>query len=133
MTIHLDHLMVSSKNRVASARFLAELLGVPWAESGVGPFSPVYVNNGLTLDFDEMTEPFPVQHFCFRVTPVEFDAILGRIQAAKVPYRSNPHGPVDSKINTEHGGRIVYWSEPDGHVWEMLTERYARRARQAPR
>jgi hypothetical protein len=27
-----------------------------------------------------------------------------------------------------HGGRIVYWNEPDGHQWEMLTVSYARRA-----
>jgi len=33
---------------------------------------------------------------------------------------------VDMRINTEHGGRIVYWSEPDGHVWEALTVSYAR-------
>ncbi len=37
-----------------------------------------------------------------------------------VAYRSLPHGDVDSKVNTEHGGRIVYWSEPDGHVWEVV-------------
>jgi hypothetical protein len=23
--------------------------------------------------------------------------------------------------------RLVYWSEPDGHVWEALTVSYARR------
>ncbi len=33
------------------------------------------------------------------------------------------------RINTQHGGSIVYWSEPDGHVWEMLTVSYARRAK----
>jgi hypothetical protein len=38
------------------------------------------------------------------------------------------HGPVDSRINTQHGGAIVYWNEPDGHQWEMLTVSYARRA-----
>jgi hypothetical protein len=41
-------------------------------------------------------------------------------------YRSTPHGPVDMKINTQHGGRIVYWNKPDGHVWEALTVSYAR-------
>ncbi len=100
---------------------------MPWSASGVGPFSPVYVNDGLTLDFDQADGEFPILHFCFRVSDVEFDAILARIIAAGVPYRSNPHGPADSRVNTDHGGRIVYWSEPDGHVWEMLTESYARR------
>ena len=45
MTIHLDHTIVPSRNQVASAKLLAELLGVPWAEAGAGPFSPVYVND----------------------------------------------------------------------------------------
>jgi len=26
------------------------------------------------------------------------------------------------------GGRVVYWSEPDAHVWEALTVSYARAA-----
>jgi hypothetical protein len=34
-------------------------------------------------------------------------------------------------VNTAHGGRIVYWSEPDGHVWEALTVSYARRPQAA--
>jgi catechol 2,3-dioxygenase-like lactoylglutathione lyase family enzyme len=128
-SIQLDHLLVPSRDRVAAAEVLAGLLGVPWAASGVGPFSPVYVNNGLTLDFDQAEGEFPTLHFCFRVSDAEFDAILGRIVAAGIPYRSHPHGAADSVVNTAHGGRIVYWSEPDGHVWEMLTESYARRPR----
>ena len=67
MTIHLDHLMVPSRNKLASAKLLAELLGVPWSETGVGPFAPVFLNDGLTIDFDEWTEPFPMIHYCFRV------------------------------------------------------------------
>jgi len=129
MAIYLDHLIVPSRNRTAAARLVAELLGVPWSEeSGIGPFSPVYVNDGLTLDFDETNEPFPVGHFAFRVEPAEFDAILGRIKAAGISYRSTPHGPVDMQINTQHGGSIVYWNEPDGHVWEILTVSYARQS-----
>jgi hypothetical protein len=60
------------------------------------------------------------------VEPEEFDAILGRIAAAGIPYRSRVRGPVDRQVDTEHGGQIVYWNEPDGHQWELLTESYAR-------
>lgn len=128
MPIELDHTIVPSKHKVASAKLLAELLGVPWAESGPGPFSPVYVNAGLTLDFIETQEPFPVYHFCFRVEEEEFDAILGRIEAAGIKYRSSVRGPEDTRINTDYGGRMIYWNEPDGHQWEMLTVSYARQA-----
>lgn len=127
MTIQLDHFMVPSRDKVAAAKKLGELLGVPWAESGtVGPFSPVYINDGLTLDFDQWTEAFPTHHYCFRVGEEEFNAILGRIRNAGIEYRSTPHGPVDMQINTQHGGSIVYWNEPDGHMWELLTVSYAR-------
>jgi hypothetical protein len=128
MSIHLDHLLVPSRDKIAAARQLAELLGVAWSETGIGPFAPVYVNDGLTLDFDQWAEPIPLIHYCFRVSQSDFDAILGRIKAAGIPFRSNVHGPVDYKVNTDHGGSIVYWNEPDGHQWEMLTVSYARRA-----
>src|SRR6185503_13133539 len=127
MPIELDHTIVPSHHKVASAKRLAELLGVPWAESGVGPFSPVYVNRGLTLDFVETADPFPIYHFCFRVSEQEFDAILGRIKAAGIPYRSTPHGPMDMKIDPQYGN--FYWNEPDGHMWEILTVSYARQTR----
>jgi hypothetical protein len=126
MTIQLDHTIVPSRSQVKSAKLLAEILGVPWAEKGVGPFSPVYVNDGLTLDFQETDEEFPVYHFCFRVGEEEFDSILERIKAAGIKYRSTVGGSVDMQINTEFGGRMVYWNEPDGHQWEMLTVSYAR-------
>jgi hypothetical protein len=31
-----------------------------------------------------------------------------------------------SRRRSMRGGRIVYWSLPDGHVWEALTVSYAR-------
>ena len=35
-------------------------------------------------------------------------------------------GPDDYKVNCAYGGKLVYWSEPDGHAWEILTVSYAR-------
>jgi catechol 2,3-dioxygenase-like lactoylglutathione lyase family enzyme len=129
MAAHLDHLLVPSKNRVAAAKLLAHLLGVPWAEQGpVGPFSPVYVNAGLTIDFDQWTEPIPKQHYCFRVEQDEFNTVLTRIKDADIPFRSLPHGPDDYTVNPAFGGNLVYWSQPDGHVWELLTVSYERQA-----
>ena len=129
MPAQLDHLIVPAKDRVASARLLGRLLGVPWADqAAIGPFSPVYVNASLTLDFDQWPEPIPKQHYAFRVSDEEFDAILTRIQAAGLPFRSSPAGGDDHQVNRAFGGRLVYWSEPDGHAWEILTVSYARPA-----
>lgn len=128
MSIELDHTMVSARDRRAAAELLAYVLDVPWSETGVGPFCPVFVSEGLTLDFDQVEGgELPIQHFCFRVSEADFDAIVARLERRGIAYRSSPHGPVDMRVNTEHGGRIVYWGEPDGHVWEVLTVSYARR------
>jgi catechol 2,3-dioxygenase-like lactoylglutathione lyase family enzyme len=126
MVVEIDHSIAPSRNKIAAAKLLAELLGVHWSETSLGPFSPVYVNDGFTLDFVETTDPFPIYHFCFRVSDAEFDAILGRIKAAGIPFRSMVHGPVDHQVGAAFGGRMIYWSEPDGHAWEILTNSYAR-------
>jgi catechol 2,3-dioxygenase-like lactoylglutathione lyase family enzyme len=126
MSIELDHIIVPAKNQRASAKLLAEILGVPWAETGIGPFSPVYVNEGLTLDFIDDPGTLPIEHYCFRVTQDDFDRILARIKAAGIKYRSSVRGPQDMSIGTGLGGRIIYWNEPDGHQWEILTVSYAR-------
>ena len=124
MKVELDHTIVPSRDKVAGARLLGQLLGVPWAPSGIGPFAPVYVNDGLTLVFIDTDEAFPVYHFCFRVGPADFAAILERIRAAGIAFRSEVRGPVDMQVHAQLGN--VYWNEPDGHQWEMLTASYAR-------
>jgi catechol 2,3-dioxygenase-like lactoylglutathione lyase family enzyme len=128
MSVQLDHFIVPCRNQIASAKMLAELLGVPWAETTLGPFSPVFINDGLTLDFQQTDEAYPIAHYCFRVSQDEFDAILTRLQAEGIPYRSRVTGPMDLKINKEYGGDMIYWNEPDGHQWEMLTVSYARQS-----
>ena len=130
MPVALDHLIVPARDRVASARTLATLLGVPWEEQGgAGPFSPVYVNEGLTLDFAQRPDFEGRHHICFRVSDADFDAIFGRIQAAKIRYRSRPHGEDDLKVNTRLGGKNLYWQDSDGHLWEILTVSYARQTK----
>ena len=126
MRIELDHVIVSARARDASARQLAQLLDVPCGPATAGPFFAVYLNDGLTLDFIETDEDFPVEHFCFRVSEQDFDRILVRLQAAGIPYRGNVRGPMDNTINTDYGGRMLYWNVPEGHQWEIFTVSYAR-------
>jgi catechol 2,3-dioxygenase-like lactoylglutathione lyase family enzyme len=126
VTIHLDHTIVPSRHKVESAKRLAELLDVTWAEKTIGPFSAVFVNDGFTLDFIDTDDEFPIYHFCFRVSDAEFDAVLARIRKAGIEFRSTVRGPMDMQISTDYGGRGIYWNVPDGHQWEMLTVSYAR-------
>jgi len=126
MTVHLDHLMIPCEDKEAAAKRLAGILGVFYGPAKIGPFTAVHVNEGLTIDFDEWTSEFPKGHYCFRVTEIEFKEVLARLVALGVPYRSLPHGAVDHEVNLSLGSPIVYWSQPDGHVWELLVESYAR-------
>jgi catechol 2,3-dioxygenase-like lactoylglutathione lyase family enzyme len=132
MPIELDHTIVPARQRDASAQRLAQLLDVPHGPAKAGPFYAVYVNDGLTLDFIETDEDFPVYHFCFRVDEERFDQILGRLRAAGIAFRSSVQGPVDENINTDYGGRMVYWNDPEHHQWEILTVSYAREHYEAP-
>ena len=119
MTIDIDHVIVPTRNRTVSARMLADLLGVPWA--GAGPFAAVYVNDALILDFIETEGSFAPRHYSFKVEEEQFTAVLERLRNAGIKYRSSRQGPDDMQINLHAGGRNIYWSEPDGHQWEILT------------
>jgi catechol 2,3-dioxygenase-like lactoylglutathione lyase family enzyme len=130
MAILLDHLIVPSRDPVPSAQFLATLLDVPW-EAERGHFTPVYVNDTLTLDFAQR-EHFASHHYCFHVNDEEFDGIFARVRTAGIPYRSTPLGADDLQLNTRMGGRNFYWNDSDGHIWEVLTVSYARQHPEAP-
>ena len=125
MPIRLDHIIVPSRDRKAAAALLADILDVPWSEdTAAGPFSPVYVNDELTLDLGQIMGEFSPQHYCFQVSEAEFDAILGRLVDRGIPYRSTPMGPVDMQVNSffsgdevtpsiaalHDGGYVVSWS-----------------------
>jgi catechol 2,3-dioxygenase-like lactoylglutathione lyase family enzyme len=128
MPILLDHLIAPSHDKAAGARVLGELLGVPWEPGAPGDhFAPVYVNDTLTIDFADR-ERFDSHHYCFHVTDDEFEAIYSRLRARNIPYRGTPQGPFDMQINTHNGGKNLYWNDPDGHNWEILTVSYARPA-----
>jgi catechol 2,3-dioxygenase-like lactoylglutathione lyase family enzyme len=124
VSIQLDHTIVPSRDKAAAAALLARVLGVPCGPAAAGPFFAVYVNDGLTLDFIDTDQAFPVHHFCFRVEAAEFETILARLRAADIPFRSSVRGPMDMQVDAQYGN--VYWNEPDGHMWELLTVSYAR-------
>ncbi len=102
MAILLDHVIVPSRSPVTSAQVLAEILGIAW-EAEVGHFTPVYVNETLTLDFDE-AKRFESHHYCFHVSDEEFDGIFERVRSAGIKYRSTPNGADDLHLNTRMGG-----------------------------
>ena len=78
------------------------------------------VNKSLTLLFDEDAK-FESHHLAFHVSKREFDAIFDRIKAAKIGFGSAPWSLDDGKLNDWGGGRGVYFRDPNGHVFELMT------------
>jgi catechol 2,3-dioxygenase-like lactoylglutathione lyase family enzyme len=119
MAIVLDHTIVPARDKEASARFFAEIFGLPY-EGGSGHVAAVRVNESLTLDFDTR-DSFESHHYAFYIGDEEFDAIFSRIKAAGRPYGSGPFSPEDGQINTRRGGRGFYFRDLDGHLLEVMT------------
>ena len=122
MAVQLDHTIVAARDRDASAAFLADVLGLP-PPGTYGPFAVVTLANGVSLDFAAEADVRP-RHYAFLVTESEFDAILGRIRDRGLRFWADPFERHPGEINTNDGGRGVYWHDPDGHVLEILTVPY---------
>jgi len=123
MPAQLNHTIVHARDKLRSARFVAELLGLPEPEP-YGPFLVVKLANGVSLDFMDASGPIAPQHYAFLVTEAEFDEIFGRIRERGLPYWADPGKNRPGEFNTRDGGRGVYWEDPDGHFLEILTVPY---------
>ena len=122
MTIHLNHTIVSARDRDSSAQFLSAVLGLPAPET-VGPFAVVQIGE-TSLDFAETEDEIQPQHYAFLVTEADFDAIFQRIEDRGLTYWADPYRRKKGQINTWDGGRGVYWDDPNGHLLEIITRPY---------
>lgn len=122
MAVQLNHTIVNASDRDATADFLVDILGLEPAGT-YGPFREVRVGNDVSLDVFNAGVVHP-QHYAFLVGEDEFDAIRERIVARGLTYWADPHHRQPGEINTEDGGRGLYWDSPDGHVLEIITVPY---------
>ena len=123
MSVLLNHTIVNARDRHASARFLAEILGLEQPTS-YGPFVVVQVHNGVSLDFADDPGTPHAQHYAFLVGEEEFDEIRQRIVARGITFWADPFHRREGQINTNDGGRGLYWNDPDGHNLEIITVPY---------
>ncbi len=120
MAVELNHIIIPSHDKVASSRFLAEVLGID-PPRPVSHFMAVAVSNGVTLDYDDADE-FRPQHCAFLVSDDEFDAIFERVTGAGVIHYADPSHSKPGEINHRNGGRGFYFADPDGHNMEVFTK-----------
>lgn len=125
-TVQLNHTAVYASDRHLSAELLAAVLGVE-VGAPFGPFLPVDLGNGVTLDYYEMrSEPIQPQHYAFLVPDAQFDGMIARLEAVGVTYFADPHHTEPGEINHLFGGRGAYFADPDGHNMEIMTRPYVR-------
>lgn len=124
MSIRFNHTIVHSRDKAASAAFLADILGLP-APTPFGHFLVVEFDNGASLDFIDASDTDVVaQHYAFLIDEEDFDVVFGRIEARGLDFWADPFKQHPGEINRHAGGRGVYFDDPDGHLLEILTRPY---------
>lgn len=123
MPTHLNHLIIAAHDKHKSAYFLAELLNLA-APVTAGAFLAVTLDNTVTLDYVETALEFPPQHYAFLVSDDVFDAALARIRERGIAHWADPRRAKPNEINTNDGGRGVYFLDPSGHYLEIITRPY---------
>ena len=123
MAIHFNHTILSARDSRDSAKFMAEILGLP-APTHWGPFEMVTTENGANLDYMDVEGEIAPQHYAFLVSDSEFDEIFARIRDRKLDYWADPGQTKRGEINRHDGGRGLYFEEPNGHLLEIITRPY---------
>jgi catechol 2,3-dioxygenase-like lactoylglutathione lyase family enzyme len=118
MNIEVNHLIVPATDKVTSARFLADILGLQ-LEAPLGHFQPLQIGQ-VTLDYDNATHVHPM-HIAFLVDEVTFDACYERLLGCGAATYADPGRGQRGRINHRSGGRGVYFDDPDGHLFELMT------------
>ena len=84
MAIDLNHTILRARHSEQSARFLAEMLGLPPPQRW-GPFQMVTTDNGANLDYMDADGDITPQHYAFLVGDDEFDEISRPDSRARAP------------------------------------------------
>ncbi len=124
MAIAFNHTIIAARDKHASAAFFTHLFGLP-EPTAWGPFLIVALDQGVFVQFAEPNvDEIQMQHYAFLVDDASFDAIYERILAAGIEHAADPRWTLPGQINTNHGGRGVYFHDPAGHGLEVITRPY---------
>lgn len=119
MAIVLDHAIIPSHDKQQAARLFARLFALTYG-GAKDQFAPVRVNERLTLLFGD-AEDFDGLCLAFHVSEPEFSGIFGRIKSEGLVYGSTPWSADDGQLDERDGGRGVYFTTPDGHLFALTT------------
>jgi catechol 2,3-dioxygenase-like lactoylglutathione lyase family enzyme len=121
MAIELNHTIVPASDPLASARFLAGILGLE-VSPPVAHFTPVTLGNHVTFDYDHV-DRVDEHHYAFLLGEAEFGAAFGRIKDADIIYYADPACRQPGEVyGGKSGRRGTYFRDPDGHLMEIMTD-----------
>ena len=123
MTAQLNHTIVWCSDQQKSANFIAQILGLPPPRRFMH-FLVVDLDNAVSIDYYETTDPIALQHLAFLVGEDEFDGVLARIRERVREIWADPARTRPGQINHHDGGCGVYFEDPDGHLLEVITRPY---------
>ena len=120
----LDHTIVPCSDKIASAKFYAEILGFKEGGSHYS-FEVINVDDTMKLLFSNRKRVRP-NHYAFRASSEEYNAVLTRIIAKNHPYGDSPTDRSNHSEYSSNGDRGFYFDDIDGHTLEMITEEVER-------
>ena len=103
--VQLNHTVIFAYDRHLSAEFLTTVLGLE-VGAPFGPFLPVDLGNGVTLDYyEKRDEPIQSQHYAFLVPEEQFDGMIAQLRrtgspTTRTPATPNPAGSTGSSAGT---------------------------------
>ncbi len=122
MSITFDHVVLPSRDGLASANFLADLLGLPMPipDGPDGDLFPVQLDGAAQLIFVTVSS-FDSHHLALRVDDATFGRVVARLKAAGLAFGNDPESPQNGLTVDSHGGGRgrVYFTDPNGHLLEL--------------
>lgn len=122
MPIEFNHTIMGARDKRLAAEELAALLGRP-APTTFGPFAVVDLDNRVSLLVMEHGGTVESAHYAFLVGEDDFDAVQSRLAARGQTHWADP-GHRETGMNTDDGGRGLYFASVDGHNLEVITRPY---------
>jgi len=120
----IDHIIIKVNDVEESAAFYRDVLGFS-VQGRDGPFTVLRVN----ADFQIQLAPYGtggMEHYAFALSRREFDDVLARIVAARIPC-----GPtfdsvgrregIGSEVGARGAAPTVYFNDPNNHLLEVRT------------
>ncbi len=120
MGIALHSITIPCADKVIATHFYSRIFGFPTIGKH-GKTIRIQVNETSFIDF-KANESFNVEQYSFKVDEKLFDAILNNIKKEKLLFGSDLDELENKQLNSWHGGRGLFFRDPNGHIIELLTQ-----------